>query len=285
MKRWLKEKLQLEADSGISVASSLAAAPVVPIVGEASTRKRGKAAVSATSSSGAQQERERMLQSLEGFRRSLAAAGVSLGADAAAALEGIMIGESDSSAAAALTKAGSSSALSGGGGNSAWREEHPSSSVSYPNLGGSTRASKAHAASLSGANNSASHAAATISHDECAHQLVEMLHLLKKTAPPGVMMRPAGSSASASSFSDESGEHSDASEGSAYSGGGNNNRHRKDKLRERGWGHDDDDELVDFQSAPSSSGNAISAESMLASHLQRVEQLRKRKRANYTEGS
>lgn len=270
MKKWLKEKQQQEADSappGSVAAASAAAgsgsgsAPTVP-VSEGGGRKRGKAA--AANSTTAQQERERMLVSLEGFRNSIAAAGVSLGSDAAAALEGIMIGELP--AGAALPAAASTAGVP-----SSWRDERAAggrdtrSSAGYPAVGS--------AATRSQSGGAASSVSGAISHDECAHQLVEMLHLLKKAPAVGGMSEPQDSSGS-SSADDE--EDEDNHSGVGYSGSGSFVRGERDAAAAVSWG-DPEDDLVDFAA---STPTAAAGGSMLSSHLQRVEQLRKRKRGD-----
>lgn len=262
MKKWLKEKQQQEADAappGSAAASAVTGGagaasnttPAVP-VSEGGGRKRGKAAANSTS---AQQERERMLVSLEGFRNSIAAAGVSLGADAAAALEGIMIGEFPAGAALTSSETFARSAPAAGGVPSSWRDERSAS-------GSNTRSSTAFAAGGSAGTRSqalaASSTSGTISHDECAHQLVEMLHLLKKAPAVGGMSEPQ-----------------DSSDSSEEEDGDNNSEDRGDKGDSSAavnWG--DEDDLVDFAASTPTAG------SMLSSHLQRVEQMRKRKRGD-----
>ena len=296
MKKWLKERQQqqeLEAALGVpplvppfsstSTSRAAADAATAPTSSEASTggsasttatgKKRGKFAYGIS----VQKEREQMLVAMEGFRNSIAAAGVCLDPEASAALEGIMTGELLEAAGVA-------------GGSAAWRDDPAGSAANsraaggiYQSITGGSTADKDSANSFSNS--------ATISHDECAHQLVEMLHLLKK-APPmggGLLMSEGsqGFSSSSSSSSDAGGEGSnnehrysgdsdgEVEEDTARVSSSTTNTRGNTRSRGKTAGLGQGQGLSAF---PTSSATSATSASLLSSHLERVDQLRKRKR-------
>ena len=290
MKKWLKERQQqqeLEAALGVpplvppfsSTSTSRAAADAATAAtsSEASTggsatttatgKKRGKFAYGVS----VQKEREQMLVAMEGFRNSIAAAGVCLDPEASAALEGIMTGELLEAAGVA-------------GGSAAWRDDPAGSAANsraaggiYQSITGGSTADKDSANSFSNS--------ATISHDECAHQLVEMLHLLKK-APPmggGLLLSEGSQGFSSSSSSSDAGgegsnnEHRDSSDSDGEveqgkAGVSSSTTTTRGNTRSRGKTAGHGQGLSAF---PTSSATSAS---LLSSHLERVDQLRKRKR-------
>lgn len=203
-------------------------------------------------------ERERMLASLEGFRRSLVAAGVQLCPEAAAALEGIMIGEQFGGALVVTEEP----SFVGTAADASWRHAGSSSGGAsmydgYGSVGlGLTAAGQ-------GSMRDAAAASASLSHDECAHQLVEMLHLLKKT--PAIA---SGSQQSSPEASDWSGG-SDIEDSAVGGVGGKRPRSRQGS---REFGFDEEDAAESNYGAVGGKSQAIS------SHLQKLEEIRRKRR-------
>ena len=288
MKKWLKERQQqqeLEAALGVQPlvppfsstsrvaadAATAATSSEASAGGSATTtatgKKRGKFAYGIS----VQKEREQMLVAMEGFRNSIAAAGVCLDPEASAALEGIMTGELLEAAGVA-------------GGSASWRDDPAGIAANSRAAGGIYQSITGSSAADKDSANSFSNSAA-ISHDECAHQLVEMLHLLKK-APPmggGLLMSEGSQGFSSSSSSSDAGgegsnnEHRDSSdsdgdveEGKAGVSSSTTNTRGNTRSRGKTAGHGQG-----LSAFPTSSATSAS---LLSSHLERVDQLRKRKR-------
>lgn len=297
MKKWLKERQQQqELDAALGIHPSAAAAAAASSSTSSSSRAASKAiTASAAGADGSgdneisrngwrrkktayqygisvQKEREQMLQAMEGFRNSIAAAGVCLDPEASAALEGIMTGELLEAAGIAPPPFGASVNSRAAGGI-------------YQSIAAGGSASNSFASS------------AAISHDECAHQLVEMLHLLKKAPPPGGAISSeysqgfSSSSSSSRSSSDGdndeegSGDHDDRDHSEAETG-----RRSTRSSKNRGTGA-----VVGkrgrtgggYEEAPRSSSptsSAVASANLLSSHLERVDQLRKRKRGTSNNG-
>lgn len=297
MKKWIKDKQNGEegADAASSSAGSSAAhnngnsgatSKGDEVAANFKGKKRGKAQTAAAGGVAAAvsqaQERERMLASLDAFRRSLAASGVQLCPEAALALEGIMIGEQAMAAAGSNVHA-SHAPLDGPGARDGvtrtWRGDSRNtsggmydafSSSGGGSVGGGQVGSKRDWSST------------TIAHDECAHQLVEMLHLLKKT--PAM----TGSQQSSPGASDMEGSGGSDMEDSAVGVG-----HRRTREGSREY-HDDGDFLGgsgggygsgsrdrgDRGERDSEGGGSARGKSsgMISSHLQKLEEIRRKRK-------
>jgi hypothetical protein len=235
MKKWVKER-QAEADDAPIV--SCAASTVATVEGEASGgRKRGRGNASVSE----HEERERMLAAVESFRRALKRSGVALCPDAAAALEGIMMGETA---------------------NAGW-----SAGNGHNSHTGSSSDLTSHQALFRGSTTTSAIAQseAAMAHDECAHQLVEMLHLLRKTPTAAMGSRAASGPATSGSISGSPG-----SSGSEHGSGD-----------ESGVGEEDDQ--LDLQDGPAkrralTGREPPSPSASLASHMQKVQSLRNQQR-------
>jgi hypothetical protein len=304
MKKWLKDREQerMAAEGGASYSSSSAAAAAaagqggsvylaMAAVAAAGSGPSSSSSFSAESksaggSTGAgkgkgpggkekneavrQRERDQMLLTLDSFRSSLEAAGVALSSSTAAALESIMFGGGDADGAGAA--AGGSS---GGELNSNCSSPRTLDGMRGGGQGGAGggrgggsagRLMQSHVTSSGGSGQQWSEDS-LIAHDECAHQLVNMLRLLQQ--------RPSGSIASDEEdteghVDDEGALASD--DASGLDGGGSGSVYsRASSVRSGGGGGGGGN-------VGSSGGNSQAHSNLLTTHLRKISEVRKRKR-------
>jgi hypothetical protein len=214
MKKWMKEKQQQEGDRAVPIVSSASSTALSVASLDADIKKKGRGAALGGGAKNPADDRDRLLASLESFRRCLISSGVALCPEAAASLEGIMIGDNQYSGIPAGHWTTEDIGRAGFGASSSYPS---SSSGAYPYRAGASGASGA------GARSGADGDGAAMAHDECAHQLVEMLHLLKKTPATdgvdrGIGGRAIGGTASVSGSAAPSDNSSDGELGDDDSG-------------------------------------------------------------------
>lgn len=286
MKKWLKEKqLEEAAENSAGDSSSFLPLAVSSLSSVSTGKKRGRcAAGNGDTEKSDLEERERMLASLESFRRSLHKASVSLCPEAAAALEGIMTGETKTLGSGAPggtandpgflwsgTEGERSSQSTGG---NVVEVEAQSRIVNWQDARAARGIYESITASagppgflypIRGASSAA--AGASDAHDECAHQLVEMLHLLKKTpASPSVGM---------------SGRNRNIAGGIASASGSQCESDRSSGLGENDSGGEYDAEFGDgdvTNKRQARENSGVEQKNPLTTHLEKVQALRKKKK-------